>query len=369
MDTKDILLREDPPKGSAEWADSTGAQRQQADAAKEGADSAPAAAVPSQEGQDMQPKGSAEWADKNPVPEVQTQLKDDAVSAHGGNDGQQKLSFADIYRKYSADRPQSEEEKARQAKREKRSKVFAAIGDGLSALANLYFTTKGANDSYDPRNDMSSRVRSYWDRINKERKDEDIRYNQGLLSALNKDAEDRRTEDRAERTYRESLRKELAAQARHEEDLNYRREKDEADRKYKAGKDKAQRKQWEKENGYREQRLKLSAEKARSDRGDGKDSYIYLSLGKDNGNVRIPKGALNTQTIRQIFNRIPAPQRASYKGRPRYDQFRRPTGEHEPLTDKEMLQAIGDAVGYNEDVRDALRELSGDKKPKEKIDY
>lgn len=368
MDTKDILLREDPPKGSAGWADNTDAQQRQTDAAPK-QEAAPATGTAEPEGQDVPPKGSAERTENSPVPEVRTQLKDDAVSAQDGNDGPQRLSFADIYRKYSADRPQDEEEKARQAKREKRSKVFAAIGDGLSALANLYFTTKGANDSYDPRNDMSSRVRGYWDRINKERKDADTRYNQGLLSALYKDAEDRRAEDRAERTHRESLRKELAAQARREEELNYRREKDAADRKYKADKDKAQREQWEKENGYREQRLKLSAEKARSDRGDGRDSYIYLSLGKDNGNVRIPKGALNTQTIRQIFNRIPAPQRASYKGRPRYDQFRRPTGEHEPLTDKEMLQAIGDAVGYNEDVRDALRELSGDKKPKEKIDY
>ena len=43
-------------------------------------------------------------------------------------------------------RPETEEQKAKREKRERREKLFAAIGDGLSALSNVYFTTKGAPD-------------------------------------------------------------------------------------------------------------------------------------------------------------------------------------------------------------------------------
>lgn len=68
-----------------------------------------------------------------------------------------------------------EQAKARQ-RRERREKVFSAIGDGISALSNLYFATKGAPNMYDPTANMSETTRKRWERINKEREVDNDKY-------------------------------------------------------------------------------------------------------------------------------------------------------------------------------------------------
>lgn len=53
-------------------------------------------------------------------------------------------SYRDVLAKYAP--LTSDEEKKKQMRREKRNAIIGALGDGLSALSNLYFTTKGAPD-------------------------------------------------------------------------------------------------------------------------------------------------------------------------------------------------------------------------------
>lgn len=60
-----------------------------------------------------------------------------------------------------------EDEKAK--KREKREKVISALGDGLSALSSLYYTTKGAPVTYDPQNSLSEAARKRYDKIKEDR--------------------------------------------------------------------------------------------------------------------------------------------------------------------------------------------------------
>lgn len=55
--------------------------------------------------------------------------------------------------------PETEEERAAREKREKRNKMFSALGDGISALSNLFFTTKGAPNMYNPQTSMSEATR------------------------------------------------------------------------------------------------------------------------------------------------------------------------------------------------------------------
>lgn len=50
-------------------------------------------------------------------------------------------------------------------KRRKRAAVFAAIGDGLASLSNLFFTTKGAPNAYNPANSLSDAVRKRYDEL------------------------------------------------------------------------------------------------------------------------------------------------------------------------------------------------------------
>lgn len=59
-------------------------------------------------------------------------------------EGEEFRSYRDILAKYAP--LTSDEEKKKQMRREKRNAIIGALGDGLSALSNLYFTTKGAPD-------------------------------------------------------------------------------------------------------------------------------------------------------------------------------------------------------------------------------
>lgn len=67
-----------------------------------------------------------------------------ATDASPATDGEEYHTYRDILAKLA---PQtSDEEKRKQMRRERRKAIVSALGDGLSALSNLYFTTKGAPD-------------------------------------------------------------------------------------------------------------------------------------------------------------------------------------------------------------------------------
>ena len=61
-------------------------------------------------------------------------------------------------------------------KRRKRAGIFNAISDGIAALANVYFTSKGAPAVvYDENNSLSARARARWDKMDAERKTEEAK--------------------------------------------------------------------------------------------------------------------------------------------------------------------------------------------------
>lgn len=63
--------------------------------------------------------------------------------------------------------PKTKYDEEKEAKRRKREGIIAAIGDGISALSNLYFTSRGALNAYDPKNSLSKAMRERWDRMDK----------------------------------------------------------------------------------------------------------------------------------------------------------------------------------------------------------
>lgn len=60
----------------------------------------------------------------------------------------------------------TEEELEAERKKEKREKLFSAISDGISSLANLYFTTQYAPNMYNPNSSSASKkTRERWERL------------------------------------------------------------------------------------------------------------------------------------------------------------------------------------------------------------
>lgn len=62
----------------------------------------------------------------------------------------------------------SPEELEKERKRQKREKIIAAVGDGISALSNLYFTTQYAPNMYNSANSMSDKTQARFDKANAE---------------------------------------------------------------------------------------------------------------------------------------------------------------------------------------------------------
>lgn len=65
----------------------------------------------------------------------------------------------------------TKEEKEAEEKRQKRNALFAALSDGISALSNLYYTTKGAPNAYTGKNTMTEAVQGQYDKIRKDWQD------------------------------------------------------------------------------------------------------------------------------------------------------------------------------------------------------
>lgn len=107
-----------------------------------------------------------------------------------------KMSYVEMFQQMSPYKPPTAEELEKQRKKEKRDKVFAAIGDGIAALSNLYFTTKGAPNAFDPRNSLSAKARERWDKLNKEREENARYYMQEAMKAQALD-DDRDDKDRS----------------------------------------------------------------------------------------------------------------------------------------------------------------------------
>lgn len=98
---------------------------------------------------------------------------------------------------------ETEEQRKEREKRERRNALFSAIGDGVSALSNLYFTTKGS-----PSADQSKSLsKAQMETVEKERKEREANMSK-RLSLLKQQRE-------AELALREQDRKDAAA-----EDLN-----------------------------------------------------------------------------------------------------------------------------------------------------
>jgi hypothetical protein len=140
------------------------------------------------------------------------------------------------------DRPESDEERKAREKKERRDALFSAIGDGVSALSNLYFTTKGAPYSEEGAS-LTEAQQQVADRRRKEREAnmaKRLKYLQqqreAELALREQDRKDAAAEDL--NSYRKSLA--MMHQAKLANDQQYKtwyqqfkREQAEAEKKYK----------------------------------------------------------------------------------------------------------------------------------------
>lgn len=151
--------------------------------------------------------------------------------------------YADMMAKLQDPTPTAEELEA-ERKRERRKAIFNAIGDGVSSLANLYFTTKGAPNSYNPADNMTRKqLERYEKMLDDRKKDQEQYFNQYLrLSQLDENANWRKQQveyqkqrdnvnDARYKEQQEQRAEQIKTQAKQwKAQFDYQKEKDAADR-------------------------------------------------------------------------------------------------------------------------------------------
>ena len=69
-----------------------------------------------------------------------------------------RLSYADMYKILNPELNETAEQKANREKKERAKARIAATGDGLRALANIFFATNGAKVVHNPESDMTKAI-------------------------------------------------------------------------------------------------------------------------------------------------------------------------------------------------------------------
>ena len=69
-----------------------------------------------------------------------------------------QLSYADMYKILNPELNETAEQRANREKKERTKARIAALGDGLRALSNIYFSTNGAKVVHNPESDMTKAV-------------------------------------------------------------------------------------------------------------------------------------------------------------------------------------------------------------------
>ena len=209
-------------------------------------------------------------------------------------------TYEELYRQLNPYTPPTAEELEKERKKQKRNEIFAAIGDGVMALSNLFFTTRGAPNMYSGKNTMSEATKVRYDKLIKDREDKQIAYYNGLLRAKEADA----AAANAEREWQRQLGLDREAQERYDEEQKYKREREDEEQKYKRERDKISDEQWQQtfdeskrranqaQERHRENaRLKHEANQAKAARGvrgkqiafsdgDGNEVVIYENVWK-----------------------------------------------------------------------------------------
>lgn len=280
---------------------------------------------------------------------------------------------------YKAPTPE-EVEKAR--KKEKRDRTFAALGDGIAALANLYFAGKGAANSFNPQQGMYAATSARWDKYNKEMKEQ-----LALARQFNRDARqdfiaDRnynfqvsqadRQQKNADRSY--ELQKSQADLAQQNADWQHDFQKSQADWQHEFQTGQAERQQ---KNADRNYNLQAQAQKQAQERwqkefeagahhGTGGNSLgkggVVLSMG--NGKNK----QISLADLSSIFFKLPEEVQAQVTREQMLDNRKKPikdrtTGEiitkDRIPTAEEMLTLIGKHLYSDENVRKAWMNVVG----------
>lgn len=307
-----------------------------------------------------------------------------ATTTTPADGGTPRMSYVEMFQKMSPYKPPTEEELEKERKKEKREKIFAAIGDGIAALSNLFFTTQGAPNAYDPKNSLSAKAQERWDKLKKERDENGRYYTAAYMQAMKNDEEGARDD----RNWRHQLEREGVQDQRYADDIAHRDKREgiederyDANIKHRDAREAVEDQHWDKQFQMQERQFKesvrqfnvtssqnqqrINMESKRLAREMQKET-VSFALGTGKGTISIPTNALNASNVSYVFSKLPANVQAQCKGEAIYDSKKRKVVGHKAPTTEAMLVCIGANIEGSVDAQNALREIGGGKHKQQK---
>lgn len=101
----------------------------------------------------------------------------------GAPEKPKSLTYEEMYRRLNPFKPLSEKELEAQRKRQRSNQVVTALGDGISAIANLVATSHGAHNAYDGSTTLTGSQLARYDQLRKDYDDNLRAYMSGLSNA------------------------------------------------------------------------------------------------------------------------------------------------------------------------------------------
>lgn len=106
-----------------------------------------------------------------------------------------QMSYTEMFKKLNGDGGETPEQKARREKRERASMRIAAFGDGLRALSNMYFASKGARVNHQSESDMTAAMAKRKAALDAEREKNKAAWLTGYQKAMALDEESRKNDN------------------------------------------------------------------------------------------------------------------------------------------------------------------------------
>ena len=223
-----------PPKGSAEWAERHGGE--EVGNAPKGSE----AWAEQHSGDNAPVSSSASSGNESKITPVAHSVETPAVTTTGSEPEIKKRpasggGYAALLEKLMP-KPMTQEELAKEEKKYKRQQIFNAIGEGIQALSNLFFTTQGAPSMYTGKNNSLERTKVRYDKMMSDNRDNALAYYNLYFRA--KQADEAKND--ADRRWQRLLgldayqrERDKAADQRYQNEWNYKLERDKtADKRY-----------------------------------------------------------------------------------------------------------------------------------------
>jgi hypothetical protein len=146
-------------------------------------------------------------------------LVNPALTTPAQPEAPKQMTYTELHKELY--KPMTPEEKAAQQKRQRNRQIINAVGDGISALANLYYTNKSGVNAYDPSTSLTKAAKERYDKLLAQQREDEEKYKEMAYRSGAADiemayrrAKDAKEQANADRTYNLAL-----TQFRHKKDL------------------------------------------------------------------------------------------------------------------------------------------------------